>query len=53
MCLWKSMKNDQMNDQMNGGENEEGRRVIIMEWLNKSIEKGKVNYYLFFNHQRE
>ena len=48
MCLWKLMKKhqindqmDQMNDQMDVGEKEERRRIIIMEWLNKSIEKDK------------
>ena len=41
LCLWKSMVNDQKNDLKNGDEKEEERRVIIIEWLNKAIEKDK------------
>ena len=37
MCLWKSIENDMKN----GDEKEEERRVIIIEWLNKAIEKDK------------
>ena len=39
MCLWKSMENDIKN----GGEKdgEERRRGLIVEWLNKAIEKDK------------
>ena len=49
MCLWKTMKNDmineneQKNDMKNGNEKEEGeeRRVKIMGRLNKAIERDK------------